>query len=160
MWPSLPEDCRIISTLIFFCAIRLNTLNEAPGTSGTSKIEMTATSLSFATPLISIPSTSVTSFTIVPGRSVSDERTSRLTGIFLCKLHAAVVEHLCAQAGKLQHLVEGDLIQLARARHQARVRGVNAVHVRVDLAQVRVQRGRNGHGAGVGAPRPRVVMSS
>ena len=71
--------------------------------------------------------------------------------IFLCKLHAAVVEHLCAQAGKLQHLVEGDLIQLARARHQARVRGVNAVHVRVDLAQVRVQRGRNGHGAGVGA---------
>ena len=39
-------------------------------------------------------------------------------------------------------------IQLARARHQARVRGVNAVHVRVDLAQVRVQRGRNGHGAG------------
>ena len=80
--PSLPEDCKIISTLILRCAIRLNTLKDAPGTSGTSKIEITATSLSFATPLISIPSTSVTSFTMVPGTLVSDERTSKLTEYF------------------------------------------------------------------------------
>ena len=72
----------MMPTLILFCAIRLNTLNEMPGSSGTSKIEITATLSSLVTPLINIPSTSKTSFTMVPGTFVSDERTSKFTEYF------------------------------------------------------------------------------
>lgn len=70
-------------TFIFFWAIRLNTLNDMPGTSGTSSSEMTATFSFFVTPLMSIPSTCATSLTMVPGTSVSDERTSSSTEYFL-----------------------------------------------------------------------------
>ena len=53
-------------------------------------------------------------------------------------LHAAVVEHLCAEGCQFQHLVEGDLLQLAGVAHLARVGGVNALHIGEDLAAVRV----------------------
>lgn len=72
-----------ISTLMFFCASRLNTLKDIPGTSGTSRIETTATSSSFATPLISIPSTLVSSLTTVPGTGLMLDRTSSSTPYFL-----------------------------------------------------------------------------
>ena len=81
--PSRPVDCRMISTLIFFCASRLNTLKEVPGTSGTPTRVTTATSSSFATPLINIPSIAfVASFTSVPGTGFRLDSTSSSTLYF------------------------------------------------------------------------------
>ena len=71
--------------------------------------------------------------------------------ILLCQLNAAVVQHLCAQGCQFQHLVKGDLLQLAGVAHLARVGGVNAFHIGEDLAAVCVQGGCNGNCAGVGA---------
>ena len=42
--------------------------------------------------------------------------------------------HAGADAGQLQHLVVADDVHLARLGHDARVGGVDAVHVGVDLA--------------------------
>ena len=53
------------------------------------------------------------------------------------------MEHLCAQRRQLQHFVIGDSVQLTRIRHDTRVSGINAVHIRIDLAQVRAQHRRN-----------------
>ena len=60
------------------------------------------------------------------------------------------MEHLGALAGKLQHLVVGDLLQLLRLGNHPRVCGVHAVHVGVNLAKVRPEGRRQGNGAGVG----------
>ena len=71
--------------------------------------------------------------------------------ILFGQLHAAVVQHLCTQRCQLQHLVKGDLIQLAGVAHLARVGRVNAFHIGKDLAAVCVQGCCNGNSAGVGA---------
>ena len=71
--------------------------------------------------------------------------------VALGHLHRAVVEHLGAQAGQFQHLVEGDLLQLAGPLHRAGVGGVYAVHVGVDLAQIGMEGRRQGHRRGVRA---------
>ena len=70
--------------------------------------------------------------------------------IFFGQLHAAVVEYLGPLAGQLQHFIIGDLLQLHRAGGHPRVRGIHAVHIGVDLAQVRAEGGGQSHGAGVG----------
>ena len=74
----------MMSTLMLRLASAPNTLKDMPGTSGTSMIEITATSVSLATPLMSIPSiSSVTSFTMVPGTGFRLESTSSSTPYFL-----------------------------------------------------------------------------
>ena len=57
--------------------------------------------------------------------------------------------HLSAVAGELQHLFEPYLIQLARARHKPRIRGIDAVHIGIDLAPIGVDACRNRHGGGI-----------
>ena len=82
--PSRPVDCRMMSTLTFFWASIPKILKLMPGSSGTFRIEMTATSVSLATPLISIPSISfATSLTTVPGTGFRLESTSSSTLYFL-----------------------------------------------------------------------------
>ena len=71
--------------------------------------------------------------------------------VLFSQLHAAVVQHLCAQRCQFQHLVKGDLLQLTGVAHLARVGGINALHIRVDLAAVSVQGSGNRHSTGVGA---------
>ena len=56
-----------MSTLTFFAASWEKILNAIPGWSGTPMIEMRATSLSRATPLMSIFSTLTASLILVPG---------------------------------------------------------------------------------------------
>ena len=68
--------------------------------------------------------------------------------------HGADLQHLRAQARHLDHLIEGDPVELARGRHHVRVRREHAVHVGVDLADVGIERGGHGHGAGVGPAPP------
>ena len=57
------------------------------------------------------------------------------------ELHRADLQHLGAEARQLQHLLEGDGVQPARLGHDARVGGVDAVDVGVDLAVVGLERG-------------------
>jgi 2-polyprenyl-6-hydroxyphenyl methylase/3-demethylubiquinone-9 3-methyltransferase len=59
----------------------------------------------------------------------------------LFKLERARLHHLGAEARQFEHLVVGNLLELLRVRHDARVGGVNAVHVRVNLAEVGLERG-------------------
>ena len=61
------------------------------------------------------------------------------------------MEHLGPQGGQLQHFVVGDLLQLEGLRHHPGVGGKDAVHVGVDLAQVRVEHRRQRHRRGVRA---------
>ncbi len=70
--------------------------------------------------------------------------------IFLCQLHAAVVQDLGPLACQLQHLVIGDLQELFRVWDNTGVGGVYAVYIGVNLAQVRMEGGGQRHGAGVG----------
>ena len=67
------------------------------------------------------------------------------------ELDRAGLQHLGAQRGHLQHLLVGDLGQPPRLRLDARVGGVDAVHVGVDVAEIGLDGGGDGDGAGVGA---------
>ena len=66
-------------------------------------------------------------------------------------LHTAEHQHLRATGGHLEHFLVADRVELLRVRHDARVGGVDAVHVGVDLAHVGLGRGRERHRGGVAA---------
>ncbi|MPM15098.1 hypothetical protein SDC9_61464 [bioreactor metagenome] len=70
---------------------------------------------------------------------------------FFRQLHAAVMEHLGSLTGQLQHLVIGDLAELPGVRHDTGIGGIDAVHIRENLAQLGMERRRQRHGAGVRA---------
>ena len=76
-------------------------------------------------------------------------------------LDATQVQNLCTVRRHLQHFLAGDGIQLVRGRHDARVGGEHAVHVRVNLAHIGVQRGgqRNGGRIGTAAAQGRNVAT-
>ena len=65
------------------------------------------------------------------------------------QLHRARLQHLGAERGHLQHLLVGDARDAAGAALDARVGGVDAVHVRVDVAALGLERGGDGHRRGV-----------
>ena len=62
--------------------------------------------------------------------------------------------HLGPVVGQFQHLLIADLVQLPGLWDDLGVRGVDAVHVGVYLAPVGLQRRRQGHRRGIGAPAP------
>ena len=59
------------------------------------------------------------------------------------ELDRAHLHHLGAERGQLQHFLEGDLVEPPRPRHDARIGGVDAVDVGVDVAAVGADRGRD-----------------
>ena len=61
------------------------------------------------------------------------------------------MHHARPEARQLQHFVVGDRSQAAGFRQNPRVGRVDAVDVGVDLAQVGIEHGGQGHGRGVGA---------
>ena len=65
---------------------------------------------------------------------------------FFGELDRARLHHLRAKAGQFEHFVVGNFLELARARHDARVGGVNAIDVRVNLAKVGLERRGQGDG--------------
>ena len=67
------------------------------------------------------------------------------------ELDGAHLQDAGAGAGELQHVLVVDDVELLRARADARVGGVDAVHVGVDLAHVGVQAVRHSDRRGVGA---------
>ena len=76
-------DWRMMSTLIPLLASLEKILKARPGLSGTPMMEMREMLSSFATPLMSIFSTLLSSFTMVPFRRVRLERTSSSMLYFL-----------------------------------------------------------------------------
>ncbi len=74
--------------------------------------------------------------------------------VFFRKLNGAGLEHLGAQARQFKHLVIGNFVKLSGLRHHVRVRSVYAVHVRIDVAQVRLERRGDRHGRKIGAAAP------
>ena len=48
--------------------------------------------------------------------------------------HRAGLQHLGAQRGHFQHFLEGDFLQPPRLGHDARVGGIDAIHVGIDVA--------------------------
>ena len=71
--------------------------------------------------------------------------------VFLRELHGARLHDLGAAGGELEHLLVGDLRQLARVEHDAGVGGVDAVDVGVDLAEVGLDGGGDRDGGEVRA---------
>ncbi len=55
------------------------------------------------------------------------------------EFHRPALHHLRAEAGQLHHFVIRNFIQLSRIGHHARIGRVHAIHVRINLAQVRFQ---------------------
>ena len=66
------------------------------------------------------------------------------------KLDRTGLQDLAAQAGHLEHLLEGDAIKPAGFGDDARVGGVDAVDIGVDQAFIRMDGSCHGHGRGVG----------
>ena len=64
---------------------------------------------------------------------------------FAGELHRAALQHTRAGAGELQHVVVTDGIELAGPGRDARVGGVDAVHIGVDLADVGINAPGDGH---------------
>ena len=58
----------------------------------------------------------------------------------LGELDRAQLHHLGSSAGHFEHLVVGDLRNLARRRHEPRVGGVDTVDIRINLAKVSLER--------------------
>ena len=88
-----------------------------------------------------------------PGAVVVGEARAHVDGdVVLARvLDGAHGEHLRAGGGHLQHLVVGDVVDLAGLGDQAGVGGVDAVDVGVDLADVGAQGVGQGDRRGVGA---------
>ena len=89
------ETARMISTLMFFCASRLNTLKDIPGTSGNFQDRNNSDVLIFCNAFDQHTFHFVSSYTNGAGHRVMLDRTSSSTPYFLASSYTAVVEHLC-----------------------------------------------------------------
>ena len=153
--------CTIMSTLMLASASGPKIAAATPGLSGTWRSEICASSLEKAMPVTTCCSTISSSSQIsvpggVPCGSMSSglsklERTKMRHLVHHAELDRAHLQHLGAERGQLQHFLEGDLVEALRARHDARVGGVDAVDVGVDVAAVGLDRGGDRHRRGVGA---------
>ncbi len=70
---------------------------------------------------------------------------------FLGELDRARLHDLGPEAGQFQHFVVADLLHLPRFGDDARIGGVDAVDVGVDLAEIGFEGGGQGDGGEVGA---------
>jgi hypothetical protein len=74
------------------------------------------------------------------------------------EFHAAGLKHLRAERGEFEHLLVGDFRQLARLLGDARIGGVDAVDVGVDVAALGPERRGEGDRLVSDPPRPSVVI--
>ncbi len=74
--------------------------------------------------------------------------------VFAGEFDRTDLQHLGTEAGHFQHLFKGDLVEALGLRHDARISGVDAIDVGVDLALVRFQRRRQGNTGRVRATTP------
>ena len=96
----------------------------------------------------------------VPGSQVKLERTCSADAVGLRVLDGPQHQHATARRRDLEHLVEADLREPPRGRHDARVRAEHARDVGVDLADRRAEGGgERDRGDRSVPPRPSVVTS-
>ena len=69
-------------------------------------------------------------------------------------LDGANLQHLGAKRRHFQHFLEGDPVEPTRLGHDARIGRIDPVHVRIDIAAVRLDGGCDGDRAGVGTAAP------
>ncbi len=88
-----------------------------------------------------------------PGTAVAPEGRLDQQGhpVFPGQLHGPNLQHLGSQAGHLQHLLVGDLLQMARLGADMGIGGVDPVHVGINLANIRPESGGQGYRRGIGA---------
>ena len=79
---------------------------------------------------------------------------AQLDLVFAGKFDRADLQYLGAKAGHFQHFLEGDGVQTTCLRDDARVGGVDAVDIGIDLAFVSLQGSGQRHASGVGAAAP------
>ena len=164
VWPAVDTFCTIMSTLTPASARSRKTVAATPGRSGTCSIVIFASEMSCVTPeMIACSIDSVVSIgssvTHVPGAHVKLERTCTVHAVVARELDRTQREHPAAGRGHLEHLVERDTRELARGRHDARVGGVHAFDVGVDLAQSASSAAASATAVVSEPPRPSVVMS-
>ena len=86
-----------------------------------------------------------------PARRRSSTAPAARTPVLHRQLDRAGLQHLGAERGHLQHLLVGDLLELARLGNDARIGGVDAVDIGEDVAAIGLQRRRQRHRRGVRA---------
>ena len=60
------------------------------------------------------------------------------------------MQNLRPQRGKLQHFIIGNIIELDGSGNFPRISRIDAIYIRIDLAQVSMHGSRDSHSAGVG----------
>jgi 2-polyprenyl-6-hydroxyphenyl methylase/3-demethylubiquinone-9 3-methyltransferase len=73
---------------------------------------------------------------------------------FFSELDRAGLHNFGAEAGQFQHFIVRNLFQFPGVRHQARVGGINAVHIGINLAQIGLKSRCQSDGREVGAAAP------
>jgi len=151
--PSLDTVCTIMSTLTLASASGPKIAAATPGLSCKRRSEIWASSFEKAMPVTTCCSTISSSPQMsVPGGSLCGSMSSGFSKLertkirTLCTMPSSDRAHLHdlgAERGELEHFLVGDLGQPARARHDARVGGVDAVDVGVDVAALGSNRGRD-----------------
>jgi len=140
----------IMSTLTLLSAIAVNTAAATPGWSGTSLSVTLASDVSCVTPEMmacSMVSSALLDYgagRVVEARAAVDDH-----AVVAGELDGAHLQDAGAARGHLEHLLVGDAVELARVRDDARVGGVDAVDVGVDLAYVGADAGRHRDGGRV-----------
>ena len=152
-----------MSTLMLASASGPKIAAATPGLSATSRSVIWASSLEKAMPvttclfhdvLLVADQRARRTFLRVHLRRSGSSKLERTIGrhpVHHGELDRAHLEHLGAERGHLQHLLEGDLVQPPRLGHDARIGGVDAVDIGVDVAAIGLDRGGDRHRAGVGA---------
>ena len=146
----------IMSTLMLASASGPKIAAATPGLSATRRSVICASSRERAMPVTTCCSTISSSSQIrVPGSGVGGivERRPHIELDPVNHRHfdRAHLQDLRAERGHFEHFLERDLVEPARLGNDARVGGVDAVDVGVDVAAVGLQRGGERHGGGVGA---------
>ena len=126
-----------------------------PGRSSTPITEILASSRLNAMPemiacsMVS-SSSNVMSVPLRRGLRVLERRQHAQLDVVLAReLDRADLQHLRAEARHLEHFLEGHRVEPTRFRHDARVGGVDAVDVGIDLALVGLERGGQRDARGV-----------
>jgi hypothetical protein len=90
----------------------------------------------------------------VPGGPVEAGTDEYRHVVHHAEFHRADLQHLGALGSQFQHVLERDLVEPARLGNHARVGGVDAIDVGVDIAAVGMNGSRNRHRRGIGAAAP------
>ena len=67
------------------------------------------------------------------------------------QFHAAVMQHLSTLRSQLQHIRKGNFRQFFRIGHHAGIGSINAVHIRIDLAKICMERRSQRYRTGIRA---------